>query len=374
MNTWLIDPLDPLLFGDGKPFSAIPGSRARSLPLPTPAPLAGALRTRHGSDRQGRFDPALLPEVEALRSHGPIFARLSATGQLQDWLFPAPADALAMPAEKEEGPAAPVSWLRLRPLELPPDVGHDGGGAPVGPQRASPRKPLRDCALLWSWARGLKPWLESDQDLAGRDHEEAGPQPEARTHVGLDRQSGTAEEGALYSTEGRAWVRADGDRLALGVRTDGQPGGGPGPLGGEARLASWRPCEEPWPAAPERVILSAEAGFLRIILATPAFFEAGARPGWLLRSLPKGSELLGQISGRPRTESGWDYARSAPKPTRRLVPAGATFFISLGGTAVQRSQWASDRWLRPISDTPTTRQDGYGLALLGAWSGEPFSL
>ncbi len=102
MNTWIIEALDPLLFGDGKPFSAVPGSRARSLPLPTPAPIAGSMRTRHGSDEHGRFDRARVDEVLGLAIHGPIFALQSSAGVHRDWLFPAPADALPLP-----GPGGP---------------------------------------------------------------------------------------------------------------------------------------------------------------------------------------------------------------------------------------------------------------------------
>lgn len=372
MNTWLIDPLDPLLFGDGKASAAGSGSQARSLLLPTPAPLAGALRTRHGSDAQGRFDTSHIAEVKALHLRGPIFALLSSAGLHQDWAFPAPADTLAMPPTDQD---ADVAWLRLRPLELPADVGHDvGDSAPVGPQRSDPRKPLSNQAPLWSWANGMKPWLEQDQDLNGRAFEEAGPLAEPRMHVGLNPETDTAEDGALYSTEGRDWVRDNGERLVISVRTDGDPGAGPGPLGGEGRLASWRPYEEPWPDLPEPVLRSAQAGYLRVVLATPAFFTDGNRPSWLLRSLPAGSRLIGQASGRPLTESGWDYEKRKPKPTRRLVPAGAVFFISLGGSPEERSRWASEHWLMAISDTPQTRQDGYGLALLGAWSGKYFSL
>ncbi|MFZ2521089.1 MAG: type III-B CRISPR module-associated Cmr3 family protein, partial [Anaerolineae bacterium] len=31
MKTWLIEPRDPLIFRDGRPFSASPGARAKTL-------------------------------------------------------------------------------------------------------------------------------------------------------------------------------------------------------------------------------------------------------------------------------------------------------------------------------------------------------
>ena len=44
MTLWIIEPRDPLIFGDGKPFSAIPGARAKSLLFPHPPTLAGSMR------------------------------------------------------------------------------------------------------------------------------------------------------------------------------------------------------------------------------------------------------------------------------------------------------------------------------------------
>ena len=63
MSLWIIEPRDPLVFGDGKPFSAVPGSRAKSLPFPHPSTVAGAMRTRSGTDPKGRFDSRRIDEL-----------------------------------------------------------------------------------------------------------------------------------------------------------------------------------------------------------------------------------------------------------------------------------------------------------------------
>jgi CRISPR type III-B/RAMP module-associated protein Cmr3 len=62
-----------------------------------------------------------------------------------------------------------------------------------------------------------------------------------------------------------------------------------------------------------------------LYLATPAIFEKGWRPreetfaGWTLR---------GAALGRSVPVAGWDYARRAPRPVYRSVPAGATYFFA----------------------------------------------
>ncbi|HZQ09120.1 MAG TPA: type III-B CRISPR module-associated Cmr3 family protein, partial [Anaerolineae bacterium] len=56
MSVWLIEPRDPLIFRDGRPFNPTPGARAISLPFPYPSTLAGAVRTRVGQNENGVFD------------------------------------------------------------------------------------------------------------------------------------------------------------------------------------------------------------------------------------------------------------------------------------------------------------------------------
>ncbi len=77
---------------------------------------------------------------------------------------------------------------------------------------------------------------------------------------------------------------------------------------------------------------------------------------------------------RYQTISGWDYAavnadgkRGAPKPTRRLVPAGSVYFLNLENANVEK--FIEEVWLKAVSDDEQSRKDGFGIALLGAWDG-----
>jgi len=133
----------------------------------------------------------------------------------------------------------------------------------------------------------------------------------------------------------------------------------------------------PWPAdclqrarIPPEVLASAERGFLRIYLATPAWFRAGHLPDpeVLLRGV--GGDVVATVSDRPEVVSGWDQRRNEPKPTRRLLPAGAVLFVRLGGNEAARRAWAERIWLSCISDDEQSRRDGFGLALLGTWDGQ----
>ena len=63
MTVWLIEPRDPVIFRDGKPFNASPGAHAKTLSFPFPATAAGATRTRAGLDTSGRFDRARINDL-----------------------------------------------------------------------------------------------------------------------------------------------------------------------------------------------------------------------------------------------------------------------------------------------------------------------
>jgi len=214
---------------------------------------------------------------------------------------------------------------------------------------------------------------------------------EPRAHLALEPGERVGLEGLLFETEGLrflAKVPRGGKlavrRLALGLRT---PGGAIGnralalsaelaPLGGERRLARWRPATgAPWPALPPeiraRVIAERRA---RIVLVTPAEFFAGSLPGWSGGGIPDLSGEAAEVTATvraacvPRAEvvSGWDLRLGQAKPSRRLAPAGSVYWVELGRDG-DLGAWCDALWLRPVSDDEKARRDGYGLAAIGVW-------
>jgi CRISPR-associated protein Cmr3 len=145
------------------------------------------------------------------------------------------------------------------------------------------------------------------------------------------------------------------------------------PLGGERRLVHWRAtADDPW-SCPEAVRGALkQSGQVRMILATPAIFSGGWRPGWLKEGLigrPPGGgptlRLVGLTIQRWRAVSGWSLAQPrGPKPVKRYVPAGGAYFFEVvEGSAVD----LAESWLQPVSDDKQDRRDGFGLALWGTW-------
>ncbi len=75
------------------------------------------------------------------------------------------------------------------------------------------------------------------------------------------------------------------------------------------------------------------------------------------------------MNERAQVVSGWDFEKSSPKPTRRLMPVGSVFFLKLQGDKVSIGEWVDALWMQTISDQDVDRRDGFGLAVLGTWSG-----
>lgn len=377
MTAYFAHALDPLLFGTGRPFSAVPGSRAESLPLPPPSTLAGMVRSATGRDDTGRFDVERIPELLAYGVRGPVLATLGGDMSLAGLAFPAPADAVRLAGTE---PDAPHRLRRLRPLALREADRTDLSGlAPVGMVPPSPDKPARRAPTFWT-QDDLVAWLEAPADGQNWSTERGvhAPGAEVRIHVRV-RPDGTADEGGLYSTTGRRFARDTG-MLGLYWETDAPLPEGQVTLGGEGRLAVAQRTRLALPEPSEAVLRSASAGWVRAYLFTPGAF-GGARLPQLL-----GAEVVAQASQRALTISGWDLAGGKPeagpyknagvvrkggrpKPTRRLVPAGAVYFLRLTGTPEQNQDFVRQRWARSLCPNSQDRLDGFGLALFGTWDG-----
>ena len=69
---------------------------------------------------------------------------------------------------------------------------------------------------------------------------------------------------------------------------------------------------------------------------------------------------------RWQPHSGWDLANRRPRPTRKLAPAGTTYWFSIVDGADTSS--LGKLWLTSVSDIEQDRLDGFGLALPSPWT------
>jgi CRISPR type III-B/RAMP module-associated protein Cmr3 len=391
MSTWIIEPRDPLIVGDGRPFGPNPGARATSLSFPFPSTLIGALRSRAGSDEHGHFtaDPKTVLKYEM---RGPLLVELDDVGKIKECYLPAPADALIYTDSNSQT----IRRVWLAPQEdrnssisnQPDDLWY------IGPKERVKGKAYSDAPSFWS-ADDFAQWLsqpkdspsDSDEDFAFANPSIKSLHKDTRMHVSINKDTQTGEDGLLYLTSGLEFVRVEKQeddeyrktfhRLALAVdfkHNIERFEGGLAPLGGERRLMHWQKSE----SSLELFFEGCKAKIIeqicndkraRVILLTPAYFTNGFRPEMQWTFAGVTATLKGVVNSRYQTVSGWDFASNRPKASTRLAPAGSVYYVEFAeGTDI--AAWCEAVWLQNVSDGEQWRRDGFGLAVLGIWKEE----
>ena len=392
MPLWIIEPRDPLIVRDGKPFGPNPGARATSLSFPFPSTVAGGIRRWAGAGTDGVFIRSKdnIERVKQIAIKGPLLVEIATESEQKPlrWMFPAPADALLLetdPPEHEMALLKPLVPLDTQEIGLTNLPNQPDGLHLVGQIKADPRKPFKDAPHFWYWEQ-CEQWLIAPQEdpISVKDWGHHGPQSEQRMHVSIQSETQTAIEGALFQTRGLEFTHKTEEktRLALAVVTDDElkpfngGKGGFAPLGGERRLMHWWQSSGQFPTCPEAIRASiVKHKACRVVLLTPACFAQGWYPTSLLQQHNGVQPTLKAIAvQRAQVISGWDLAanngKGEPKPTRRLAPAGTVLFLTLDGSDDAITQWIDGHWMACVSDDAQDRRDGFGLAVLGTWTGE----
>jgi len=382
MIYWLISPRDPLIFRDGKPFTATPGSRSETLPIPFPSTLAGAVRTMAGRDpNTGQFQKSKITSLLKEPVHGPLLVELGDDNQVLDYLLPAPADAI-MFRKKDKLEKAEI--CDLKPLDLN-DIETDLADYNIcGPAISKEEKPFPKPPTFWFQEKYMD-WLKKtkEEEILVSEWGIQGLIKESRSHVSIDADTQIAEEGALFQTSGlefnhltrkkhENYQLSKVKRFGLLVSTEAEIMGGMDHLGGERRITHWQKLGSPLPFqnCPDDIKKSIlEDGYCRLILITPAYFKKGNLPTWLAEQFDVTIEAV--INKRYQGVSGWDYENNQPKPTSRLTPAGSVYFLKLPKEKEKKESFIKGVWLKTISDNDQKRLDGFGLAMLGVWDGKP---
>lgn len=352
-----IEPLDPLFFRDGRPFTMGEDDWSGSLFPPHPGVLYGALRAAYFSRHPDELPRANTSEDPTKRFRVELVCWLVGEGGLP--YFPLPLDCVG-----EEG--AGDFYIPRRPVR-PEGVFFNTPlpyvlASPVSEskERPAPGECITDDGGLADYLRGEA--RLAALRLAGLVLDEP------KVGIGRDRQTLAAEEHNLYRIRMR---RLKG--LALAVHCSGLelPPAGLMRLGGEGR-AAWYcsgDVEEPevlkmWDSA------TPQGRFFKLYLATPAFFDGGWLPRWLARDGDQGFvgqygslkvRLLAAAVGRFQSIGGFDMRAGAPKEMRRAVPAGSVYYFEvLQGTLKQAIEA-----LHGKSVSEHRAQEGFGIAFVG---------
>lgn len=416
MTFWIIEPRDPLIVRDGRPFGPNPGARATTMPFPFPSTLVGALRHKAGLDPNGQFNKNQITTVLTQGMHGPLLVELDDNGIIK-WLLSAPADALLLEAkntndsvatDEDKPPIVQRFWMQphekaTATTNMPDNL------LPIGPVNPHAEKLSTAAPHFWNGNK-LYQWLLSPEDdpqaVAVDEIGIRGLEINTRMHVSIQADQQTAIEGALFQTSGleftwRNWQEAkqhrfETKRLALAMWFDGPTPNFTdnfAPLGGERRLMRWDTSQSDQPpfSDGERDAIFDEIKKherCRVVLLTPAHFTDGYRPPlkWIRAGVT--ATLKAAAVPRMQTISGWDLRerkgddgriiRGEPKPTRRLAPAGSVYFVDFAGlSSTDIHKWLGETWMSNVSDDAQDtnravdprqhRLDGFGLAVVGVW-------
>lgn len=362
-----LDPLAPIIVRSGRPFDSQAGPDAPR--FPPPSTLAGCLRTAWARET----GQALGTHLRALPVSGPLLL-----GRENQVLVPKPANAhyfgtgesalcvrSSQPGAFDDGCGADLP-MGLSPVRLATQVA----------SKPSPGPDWWDLTDFLAFRRGDKIPVRQ----LGRNGWSSG-EADRRTHVAINRQRDAAEEGKLFKTEGLVLGggRKAKDAAKGGLRLLAKVGETLGPavvhLGGERRLASLEPVvPTTWPSPPNGWLRDiVDAGRLCLTLLTPGIFSAGYLPGWLDAELTGNPptapglrlQLCAVATERWQAHSGWDLVERQPRPTRKVVPAGATYWFHVLEGANEDALEAL--WLANVSDAEQDRLDGFGLTMPAPW-------
>lgn len=391
-TTLFIEPSDVLLFRDGRSFSAGDQLATGQFP-PHPTTVYGALRAALLSQGQADFSQnafglngqklgAVVGTKTALGTltlRGFALARRTPGGV--EALYPIPNDVLLQKEDRGQ-PFSGVRATYLVPSSTltgaPPLANR--ANMPAGLTPLWPAASEADDGVTFTDAAG---WLPGPAfarllrgDLAALQ-EAVRPEAlfvsEPRTSVALTPGRRTAAEGHLYSVQ---FTRPrDGVGFLVEAAAPTLPFESVGwlRLGGEARAAHYETTTASLhlPAYDGRAPGDEDPVKLTVVTAAP--FAAGWLPDGFDPETLRGTidgvpcTIIGAAVASPLHLGGWDVAAGRPKPTRRAVPAGSTYFLRIDdGTRAQ--ELATRRAPLSLLRDEALRQQGLGLAYFGTSS------
>ncbi|HDH97994.1 MAG TPA: hypothetical protein ENF70_02535 [Deltaproteobacteria bacterium] len=387
----VITPRDPLLFRDGRPFGQAGVAQTGGLNWPRPGTIAGMLRTFVGYSRDRDYfaaGPQKENHINKIKKVGlGLFLPALKTHKGMEICLPAPTDAVAfLPKNMEHIEKRSLNIKALVPKDLNYGEGTDISWSNwLYPWIEEHEKP-QQMPPFWRWNH-YKEWLinnKLDLPVTGILPDDLGPgEPviDERTHVCIDKESGTAVDSRIFNTSGCSFRHEM--KIVAQVKmddTDTPAGLDMALLGGDRRMVhiEWGQDIVTWPRLPEKIGEGVKG--LRLVLATPGMFEGGWAPSWLLKSLEEDSwETVPGTEIRLRLRSaciphflpshGWDMTKGkfgAPKPMRKMIKAGAVFFVQVHEDTDPKKA-AEILWSTSLCEDKQDVSDGFGRILVGNW-------
>lgn len=369
--------------------------------------VRGLLRATYGRTLEDAGDAAMTPAqwVERTRdvrllAQIPMRTPLGAAPELAHRQWTHPADALLRSPDEDE--AASTVHERVEHLDpLPPpkaaglftsDETRDAD-ALWRPRFTAPAKPLRP--HRWWRETEFAAWLKGEYDVRLPRAHRVGFAPETRdeTHVGIDGVTLASRDGILYSQTILETLCRDGAEWLYALKLtlpENAALTGPATIGGDRRLGAFERLEadlfRPSEGLEEAFDRKRPHG-VRLVAVSPLHFRNGSLPDGfaaddrgVLRGRLAYQDLAGQRDespelvlraayvDRPEHLSGWNMELRAPRPTRRLCPAGSVYFFERADGGAFDGALARRLWLAAVGMSGDNDGDGLGLVVPGVWT------
>lgn len=394
-----IRPLDTQFYRDGRPFDAGTESEGRSISLPHPRTLYGALRacilSRH-SDWQNWPNS---PEVQSVIGSSPDqFGSLIMRGPMMAKDFSGDLTNIcqlySIPGDLVKAKDTRICFL-LNPLTDDSSLKeYTNLQYEVYPCKPVPRQHIKEIEGYFLSHDNLTQYLTGKfpQEKVNIILEKAENvfQFEPRLGIALNPKTRTVKLDFLYSVN---HIRVE-DNVGLIINVDHHngllPEKGLFRLGGDSRPVEYTKIEnEKWNPIIEDVKKRiAEEGKFKIYFITPTIFKNGWYPDFLFNqnghlegNLPDTSlrvRLVGACVGRAIPVGGFDIRNKHPKEIQKAVPSGSVYFFRFtdwnSWTDEQRESNISlllkNFFYKSLADQTQPQgywKEGFGLALIGGW-------
>lgn len=384
---YLIRPLSPLVFGNGKPFDA--QSEASDIIFPLPSSGAGLIRSQYlqqnklsltQAQHHLKLSDADHQQLLNIEHIGPFLVEILADGGYN--IFTAkPADALYL-LNKESGK---VELIRLSPQKMDENMGCDlpAGLLPVMMNSPIKGKP-QSGAMFWRLEDSFA-W-QNGADCTYEEITQRGITSlpiDVRTHVAIDDDTLSSEEGRLfqsiaYDLDATRKENFEGwnDRsYGFLLLSDQELEDTLVKFGGEGRLSEMTKTESCPAFSLTEALMNKiqDSQGLKLTLLTPAIFAQGYLPGWIDQETLKGILPHTNIEVQLRScsmdrwipISGWDMQQHRPKAMRKAVASGAVYWFDVVQGDIKELQQLV---LKSISDHERDQKDGFGLVNIAPWA------
>ncbi|MEZ4963769.1 MAG: type III-B CRISPR module-associated protein Cmr3 [Saprospiraceae bacterium] len=312
-----LEPLDPLFFRDGRPFTMGEETYAEGVFPPMPSTVRGALRSMWMSQKLDAYDTEKDKQAKASARIAIRYFGLSIGDKP---VFHVPLD-LFFSGRGKETLAQPMelikpSFVSSCPVEVSYLFKADTDG-----KVESVAGHLLDEEGMKKYINGNTPSniaTERLSDFVKKEH---------KIGIGRNNETHLTEEGLLYRLISNRFEDMNDDSMTIIIDVEGfdtqidtAPLYSVILLGGERKSVVARSCEFDLPDVPK-----IQGRYFKIVLLTPALFGT-----WYPKHLCdefSGLKLIAASAGKPVLIGGWDILNQCPKPMRRAVPTGSVFLF-----------------------------------------------